>query len=369
MGASDRRKARREAKRAREQTAPVVVSEAPVTEQNHASSPPVLRLVRWQDDGIPSESTATGRSGAAVDRISDHDRVDGTGGEEKSAPDVVASAGPIEDHIPINLVRRSFDASEINPILNGESMFRMVGTPQSGYLDLTPVLADKRNILLMADNGGILFAFRDSRRTDGEINYDACSYMVHTILQKPERGSHGLAGAHNQNVCRAAYRWMFTQTDCMTLHTQIPAFNRAASIFAPLLGWVKEFERKSVWPTDDGLVDMSYWTLRYEDWIRKTPELERSGILFHQNLETEFERHGRPGEQHADETCHDRAVGAAFETIFGGQPDKAIYLYNRWARLADYAEIALVSHRPVVIDIGNAVLQVTGDKFKVVLVR
>jgi hypothetical protein len=53
----------------------------------------------------------------------------------------------------------------------------------------------------------------------------------------------------------------------------------------------------------------------------------------------------------------------------GGQPEKGVILSNRWARFAGYAPIALISRSPLVIDIGDAVMQVQDYSFKVVKVR
>lgn len=262
--------------------------------------------------------------------------------------------GPVE-----GLVRRGFDASEINPILNDPSVFKYAAAEGFEALDATALVADQRNILLMAEGGGILCLWSEPG-----------IYEVHTNFLKPDRERQSQAGPHIRNVCLAAYRWMFTRTDCMTLLTRIPAHNRAAVVFSPLVGWVPEFERKAVWPTVDGeLVDMKFCALRYDDWVRKTPDLMRVGRAFHDRLSREFERHGHVEEQHADEDCHDLHVGACAEMILGGQIEKAIILYNRWARFAGFGMMSLVQRNPTVIDIGNALLQVACDTFKIILVR
>lgn len=268
---------------------------------------------------------------------------------------------PIEDEHYPHLVRRSFDAAEINPILNDPAVFRFAACEglNPGSLDVTPLLSDHRNVLLMAERGGILFLW-----------HEPGVYEVHTNFLKPEKKERPEPGPPIGNACRAAYRWMFTHTDCMILLTRIPAHNRAAAVFAPLFGWVKEFERKAVWPSvEDGMVDMSFCSIRYDDWVRKTPSLKKSGRAFHERLEEEFKRHGRVDPQHPDDDCHDLHVGACAEMIMGGQVEKAIALYNRWARFAGYGLMAPVSLEPVVIDIGNALLQVTDDTFKVIMVR
>lgn len=273
-----------------------------------------------------------------------------------------AADGPAErsiliDSIPTNLVRRSFDAEEINGILNDPSVFKYAAHEGIQSFDVAPLLADTRNVLLMADHGGMIF------------HWQALGvYHVHTNFLKVPRGYSG-PGTYVLNACRAAYRWMFTQTDCITLLTLIPAHNRAASMFAPLAGWTREFERKSIWPSvEDGVVDMSFLALRYDDWVRKTPELMISGREFHEQLEREFERHGAQDKKHPDEDCHDLHVGACFEMIRGGQLDKAVILYNRWAQFAGYGPIEIVSHQPTVLNIGTALIQIYGDTFKVVKV-
>jgi len=114
---------------------------------------------------------------------------------------------------------------------------------------------------------------------------------------------------------------------------------------------------------------VNYCALRYDDWVRKTPSLEIAGRSFHQKLETEFYRLGRQEQQHPDESCHDRHVGACAEMMLSGQIDKAVILYNRWARFAGYGQIAVVSHSPSLVDIGNALIQVKDNDFKVIRCR
>src|SRR5581483_2128904 len=113
----------------------------------------------------------------------------------------------------------------------------------------------------------------------------------------------------------------------------------------------------------------SYFSMHYEDWVRKEDGLVEEGRKFHQRLDEEFKRHGVPHDKHPDEECHDRYVGAAVSMILKGQPEKAIVLYNRWARFAGYACISLVSRSPLLIDIGTALLMVENDNFKVIQCR
>lgn len=360
MGSSNRRKKRREAERLRAEAA--AVAEVP-----RESAPAVLRLVRSEGESVPSEPVTPGRASEAVSLVREEIGSDSGSPETESRPALVAGtdARPVVTGLSRadvgRLVRRSYDASEINPILNDPSVFKYAAIDGMTSLDVSDIVADHRNVLLMAQRGGIIFCQNEPG-----------SYEVHTNFLKAEKGNSGAGGGHSEagNACLAAYRWMFTHTDCVELLTRIPAHNRAATVFSPLLGWVKEFERKNAWPSvSDGVVDMAFCALRYDDWVRKTPALMQSGRDFHRRLEEEFTRHGKTEEQHPDEDCHDLHVGACIEMILGGQLDKAVALYNRWARFAGYGQIAAVSHDPPVIDIGNALLQITGDTFKAVLVR
>lgn len=251
-------------------------------------------------------------------------------------------------------IRRSFDASEINSIINDPDVFEFVTVPGLERIDATELVADPRNVLIMAEGGGILFLWQEPG-----------IYEVHTNFLKAHRGLHALG------VSLAAYRWMFTHTDCMTLLTRVPAFNKAADRFCALVGATKEFERKAVWPSKDGSVDMAFWSLRYDDWLKQTPDLIVSGRAFHDHLDAEFARHGVERKNaHADEDCHDLNAGAAAEMIYGGQPEKGVILYNRWARFAGYGLIALIARTPLVLDIGDAVLQVLDDQtFKAIKCR
>ncbi len=256
---------------------------------------------------------------------------------------------------PSCAVRRSFDASDINPIFNHPTVFPNVSVPGLEKIDVTNLVADPRNVLLTADGGGIIFC-----------QIEPGIYEVHTAFLKPERSSNG---PHIRNVCQNAYRWMFTHTDCMVLQTRIPAFNRAAIVFAPLLGWRLEFERKSVWPTADGMVDMSFFCLRYEDWVKNDDHIVETGNGFHRKLDEERARHGVEDDGHPDEECHDRYVGACAEMIFSGQPEKGVILYNRWARFAGYGPIAMISKDPLMVDIGDALLHVVQKSFKAIRMK
>lgn len=264
-----------------------------------------------------------------------------------AGPSIPLSSIPTEIRI-----RRSFDAGDINPILNHPSVFPFVATPDMDKLDATILVANPNNVLLMVEGGGILFLMDEQN-----------VYEVHTNFLPEYRGTYALKASLE------CYRWMFTHTDCMILQTRVPEFNKGAERFCRIVGANKDFERKKVWATKDGMVDVSFWSMNYQDWVRRCDALIESGRAFHKRLDGEYERHGKPPHTHEDEECHDRFVGACAETIYGGQPEKAVILYNRWARLAGYQQVQLVSRSPVVIDMGDAVIMAKDNSFTVITVR
>lgn len=246
---------------------------------------------------------------------------------------------------------RSFDGAEINTIVNDPRIFPLVVPAGSPHLDLAPLIADPRHVLLLdPGRGGFLFV------QDAEPGI----YEVHTNFLPEFRGKYVVAAAH------AAATWMFTHTDAMILQTRIPAFNKAALVAIKWCGFKFWFTRPQVWPTEQGLVDVKFYRRTYEDWIDDGDELVAIGEGFHAKLDAEYERHQRAPHSHPHDEAHDRYVGTAFRTIAAGQIDKAVILYNRWARPAGYAPITIASRSPLILDIIDALLLVTGDTFKVI---
>src|SRR5580692_37957 len=106
------------------------------------------------------------------------------------------------------MIRRSFDASDINPILNDPTVFESIKLPgmKLGELDVTAVVENPVNVLLIAEGGGIIFG-----QSEPGI------YDVHTAFLENHRGYAAIKASLE------AYRWMFTHTDCMILQTRVPA--------------------------------------------------------------------------------------------------------------------------------------------------
>jgi hypothetical protein len=251
--------------------------------------------------------------------------------------------------------RETESATEINRILNDPSVFPLISVPDQSPIDATDLVRDPRYVFLMSEGGVIIFV-PDVEPTSG-------LYEVHINFLDGHRGADAL------EVVRAALRWIFTRTTAMTLVTRVPIFNRAAEAMCWAIHGQLWFVRPAVWPTKDGPVDLKFYRLSIDDWMRRCKALGETGKEFHRHLESEYARHGFVHEPHPDDDSHDHAVGAAVEMIYGGEPEKAAILYNRWARIAGYRMMNLISKNPLVIDIGESLLHVTGQNFRVIQCR
>lgn len=256
------------------------------------------------------------------------------------------------------IFRETESATEINRILNDPCVFPDISIPDQKPFDVGPLIGDPRFVFLRVEGGVVIFS------PDNETGSGL--YEVHTNFLEDYRGKYAIEASLQ------AYRWMFTHTNCVMLQTRVPAFNKAAEGFCRSVGAWLWFERSEVWPTKQGNVDCKFYAMSIHDWMRKHPgPLIESGKAFHVRLEQEYERHGFAHEPHRDEKAHELAVGACAEMVYGGEPEKAVLLYNLWARVAGYQELRLISKNPLVIDIGESILQVLPAErtFKVIQCR
>lgn len=261
---------------------------------------------------------------------------------------------PLE-HIPkcASVWRELESATEINRILNDPGVFPDISIPDQKPFDVTPLVTDPRFIFLRAEGGVIAF-----------LPEDEYHYQVHTNFLEGYRGKYAVEASLQ------AYRWMFTHTNCMLLCTRVPCFNKSAEAFCEKVGASLWFERKECWPSSQGNVDCKFFSMSIDEWSRKHPKpLIASGKAFHARLKEEYARHKFAHDPHTDEDSHDLAVGLCAEMIYGSQPEKAIIIYNRWAHVAGYRMINLISRNPLVVDIGEAILHVADNTFKVLQCR
>jgi hypothetical protein len=242
----------------------------------------------------------------------------------------------------------------VNVVFNDPDVFPLIANPGAVKIDMSGDLANPRNVCLSTEGGAIFF-----------IADEPGIYIVSANFLPKYRGRYAL------EAVREACRWMFAHTDCLTIQAQIPEFNRAAKWLCRAVGATKEFKRQAIWRTNDAPADVSFWALRYDDWVKQATDfLAPQGHAFVQRLAAEFKRHGCEFVQTENDEICDVRRGALMEMVYGGQPEKGVVLYNRWARFAGCGQIALISNSSqLVLDIGIAVIVVSEDSFKVAKCR
>lgn len=255
--------------------------------------------------------------------------------------------------------KRDFNAARINRVVNDPSVFPDISLPGQGPMDLTALVNDLRNIVLMCDEGGIVAHWREPGL-----------YEIHTQFTEKYRGVSAV------KTVREMVSWLFLQSPAMELQTQIPAVNQAAHSLVKAISGRLEFERDGVWQLADGQAcRMDYYTLRYNDWLYSAwamGGLAARGEWFHARLDQAKVAFLQAPESHGHDAAHDVNVGATIEMIFAATTiDKAITLYNRFAKFAGYAEVRVISAQPLIIDIQDAIIlvDVWQKDFEVLSVR
>lgn len=145
---------------------------------------------------------------------------------------------------------RTFDASEINRVLNHPSVHSQVAyfTP-IGELNVQPLVDDCRNVLLTTEGGGVLFAHLGGGVYDAHIQF------------LPEfRGKHAL------NAARDAVRWLFTHTEAVAITARIPAYARGSEYIARAVGFRFREKQPRSWPFENGPIDAKLYTLTRKSW-------------------------------------------------------------------------------------------------------
>jgi len=230
------------------------------------------------------------------------------------------------------IVTPSKDAEFLNSVINDPTVRPSVW-PGNGPLDAKALL-DAGAVFLRAEHGGFLLEEKGPGL-----------FEVHTVFLPEGRGSHAL------EACRDGMFHMFTTTPCVEVITRISKTNVAAKRLARSAGMKRLFQ---VEVGNFGVPDEIY-SIRLDEWAFKDPRCVKAGEWFH----------GRFDPDHEDEPDHDRFVGATVEQIKGGQVDKALFFYNRWALMAGYASISLKSREPLVLDIVSHTVRWDGENMEV----
>lgn len=257
---------------------------------------------------------------------------------------------PLSDlHAMLATVERRYDAIWANRVSNDPAVLPFVRGYATGNLDLSIPAADRSNILLCGEHG---FQFYTPQAMG--------LWEVHTSVLPSGRGAWTLG------FVQACLHWMFTRTSAIEIFTRCPKGNVGAAALAKAIHGKYEATQPQGWVMDRDPIPADMYSLSVIDWSRTAPGLVDRGHWFHERLEAEYARHGAadPSPHPADEV-HDRTAGLAAEMFLGGQPGKAVMLYNRLATMAGYAPITIVSFNPLTVNIQDAVLVIpeSGDFF------
>lgn len=244
------------------------------------------------------------------------------------------------------MIRRTLDPAFLNTIVNHPEV-RPFMAPGDGEIDLAPVISNPANFALVTEGGGFVLHC-----------HEPGIYEVHSQFLPEHRGGHAV------KAMREGFDYMFTRTDCTRVVTQVPDNNPAAKGFARLARFRPMFRREQglLGPTE-------YMGLGIEEWAQDNHSLEADGEWFHAQLEDAKKANGSALPVHDHDPAHERAVGGAVRMIRAGNAAKGVGFYNRWARLAGYAPITLISARPPVIDVVDAVVSLRDNEMEILLCR
>jgi hypothetical protein len=267
------------------------------------------------------------------------------------------SGAPSLIPLPARRLRRTLDPSFLNRVVNDASVRPWVTLGGAGALDVSPLVASPANIALVGDHGGFILE-----------RHEPGVYELHTQFLPAGRGPAVYEAAAE------GLRHMMAATDCSEIVTRVPACNRAAEAGARRGGFRPIFTRDNAWTGPDGSpCAVTYYRLDVDDWREQDPTLPAVGEWFHQQLDAAMDAGKVARPPHPEDPAHDRAAGASVLMLKAGNAAKGVYTYNKWARLAGYSPIRLLSLNPVVVDLSDGgitvVVEVRNGEMEFLLCR
>jgi hypothetical protein len=252
----------------------------------------------------------------------------------RSSTDTIAlDRPPLGDAVPLAvkevipgpavIVKRTFDPTFLNTVVNHPDVRPWL--KGEGELDVSHQTYNPGNFALVTERGGFLL-----------IHHEPGRYEVHSQFL-PGNGTHPV------RAMIEAQEWMFTRTDCEAIVSVVPWDNERAKGFAQMGGLRKIFTGDTA----------DYVELTLMDWAMRTAALEAHGERFHSFVEAVKRDHAVEWPDHPEDPAHNRAAGASLLMIERGQVAKGVAFYNRWARMAGYSLITLLSDSPPTIDMSE----------------
>jgi len=236
----------------------------------------------------------------------------------------------------------------VNEIINHPSIYHWIKGGNTAPLDVTNAAINPDNYFLVGEHGCVLF-----------IKHQTGIYEYHTSVLPEGRGKWMLDGA------KFAFNYMFTRTDAFELLTKCPDGNIAAKAGARAVGCTQVFRTGKIWPSNGEMVSVDVYSMLIQNWAKNDDMIVESGKWFHEELENKCKNANIPLALHEEDETHNRYVGATVEMLKNGQIMKAVVYYNRWAIMAGYFPIKLLSLNPLIVDIHDCILKISKDDFEV----
>jgi hypothetical protein len=245
-------------------------------------------------------------------------------------------------HQMLAKMHRATDAVRLNEIVNNETVRPFVrGAP--GPLDLSQVVADQNNVVLVGEHGAIVFQ-----------HHQPGLFEAHSQCLPEGRGAWMVL------FTRACIHWMMTRVFAVDLMTRVPRGNVAAKVLTKMVGGEFEFtDHHDVW--NGKPVPADIFSITIQHWLRDAPWIEERGEWFAKKFGAECARFDYKPKGYPAESPLKRHLGAAFEMLTNGQVEKAVIFYNRFASLAHELPMAVRLLKPLSIDLGKANIVVRAD--------
>jgi hypothetical protein len=241
---------------------------------------------------------------------------------------------------------RAQNAEALNAIVNEPSVYQWVHGSVEGPMDMTPIVSNPNNYALIGQHGAVIFAIHSPGI------YEAFSQVL------PSGRGHWEA-----EMIREALHWQFTHTNAAEIWTRVPDGNESAEILAGRRGFDLQFRSERGWVVDGHIVPANIYSLTIQKWMIAAPDLPAIGEWFHTKLREEYRRIGRDEPSLSEDEIHNRYVGAAVEMIRSRQAHKGAIFYNRFAAMVGAQPISILHDDPVMISVGNAILELHGQNF------
>lgn len=241
---------------------------------------------------------------------------------------------------------RATDAEALNAIVNNPAIYPLVHGVVEGPMDLSPIVANPENHVLIAEHGAVVFAIRQIGLYE----------MTVTVLP-------GWRDEWAMRMVKSALEWAFTHTSAIEIYVRAPDIAPGAYPFAQALGFVFEFTSSNGWIYEAAPTSAAVLSLKIQDWMRTAPDLSGAAQSFHASMAREFQRSGREDYVQALDGVRDRYIGAAAKMIQGGQPHKGVIFYNRFAMMMGLQPIGLLGVDPVVLEISGMHFEAHGRNF------